>query len=304
MSQEIHPVRHAARQLIRELQLLDGRVGCCGLTVSECHLITELSQRGEATASELGELLVLEKSTMSRLVNKLVKKGLVCSRCCEDDRRARMLCLTEKGKKEAARVDDYANAQVTAALSFVSTGEEDEVYRGLDRYARSLRYARLSEEFDIRPIRREDNAAVANIIRDVMTEFGAVGKGYSIEDPEVDSMYEAYPAPHSVFYVVERNGEILGCGGMGPLEGGDEDVCELRKMYFRPELRGTGMGSKLLRQILEAARSAGFRLCYLETLGSMESARRLYRKHGFTDQKGPLGNTGHSGCNQYMTLTL
>ena len=67
----------------------------------------------------------------------------------------------------------------------------------------------------IRPARKEDNAEVARIIRDVMTEFGAVGRNYSISDPEVSAMYEAYPAPEAAFFVIEQDGRILGCGGMG-----------------------------------------------------------------------------------------
>jgi putative acetyltransferase len=51
----------------------------------------------------------------------------------------------------------------------------------------------------LRPIAVADNPAVAQIIRTVMTEFGAVGKGYSIEDPEVDAMYEAYQDPRSAY---------------------------------------------------------------------------------------------------------
>ena len=156
----------------------------------------------------------------------------------------------------------------------------------------------------IRPIRPGDNAAVAAIIRDVMTEFGAVGGNYSISDPEVDAMFEAYPPPAAAFFVVERGGRVLGCGGIGPLTGGPPDVCELRKMYFRPELRGTGMGTRLLGLLLEAARQAGYRRCYLETLGNMTGARRLYQKHGFEVLGRPLGDTGHSGCNAWMIRDL
>jgi len=156
----------------------------------------------------------------------------------------------------------------------------------------------------IRPIRPDDNAAVAGVIRDVMTEFGAVGCNFSISDPEVDAMYEAYPAPAAAFFVVEQAGRVLGCGGMGLLTGGPPDVCELRKMYFRPELRGTGMGTKLLERILDAARDAGYRRCYLETLGNMADARRLYGRHGFEPMDRPLGNTGHSGCNSWMIREL
>ena len=71
-------------------------------------------------------------------------------------------------------------------------------------------------------------------------------------------------------------------------------------MYFRPELRGKGLGARLLGQILEAAREKGFRRCYLETLESMGQARKLYRQHGFVPIDGPLGNTGHSACNSFM----
>jgi len=69
-------------------------------------------------------------------------------------------------------------------------------------------------------------------------------------------------------------------------------------------LRGTGSGGRLLARILEAARTAGYRQCYLETLGSMEAARRLYVKHGFSDIDTPLGKTGHSACNRWMVRDL
>jgi putative acetyltransferase len=150
----------------------------------------------------------------------------------------------------------------------------------------------------------KDNTAVARIVREVMTEYGAVGCNFSISDPEVDAMYEAYPAPAAAFFVVEAGSRVFGCGGMGPLVGGPADVCELRKMYFLPELRGTGMGAKLLAMILDAARRAGYRRCYLETLESMGEARRLYLKHGFEPIESPLGNTGHSGCNAWMIRDL
>ena len=69
----------------------------------------------------------------------------------------------------------------------------------------------------IRRIRQHDNAVVAQIIRTVMTEYGAVGEGYSIEDPEVDDMFGAYSGNRSAFFVIEMNGIIVGCGGIAPL---------------------------------------------------------------------------------------
>ena len=163
---------------------------------------------------------------------------------------------------------------------------------------------RLAMQYLTRPMQAADNPAVATIIRQVMTEFGAVGSDYSISDPEVDAMYEAYPAPQAAFFVIEHEGRVLGCGGMGPLAEGEPGVCELRKMYFLAELRGAGMGIRLLNTIFDAAREAGYQRCYLETLERMEQARRLYRRHGLEEIDGRLGDTGHSGCNRWMVKTL
>lgn len=160
-------------------------------------------------------------------------------------------------------------------------------------------------DFLIRPIRKADNAEVAKVIRTVMTSFGAVGEGFSIEDPEVDQMYEAYQGNQSVMYVVVRKEEkVLGCGGFAPLTGGDPDTCELRKMYFLEEARGKGLGRKMLEMSLVGAKEMGFKKCYLETLQHMEAARRLYEKVGFLPLSCALGNTGHGGCDSYYLLEL
>lgn len=156
----------------------------------------------------------------------------------------------------------------------------------------------------LRPIRECDIEMVEEIIRSVMTEFQAVGCGYSINDSEVDDMFAAYSPEGSAFYVVEADGRILGCGGYAPLNGGDKDTCELRKMYFLPELRGTGMGTQMLTLCLEEARRDGYRRCYLETLENMEKARNLYENHDFEYLDKPMGNTGHTGCGTWMSKAL
>ena len=159
-------------------------------------------------------------------------------------------------------------------------------------------------DFTIRPIEPRDDAAVAAIIRTVMPEFGASGEGFAINDPEVDWMHRAYAQPRSAYFVVEVEGVVLGGGGVAPLEGGDADTCELRKMYFLPRARGLGAGSALMATCVEAARGFGFRRCYLETLCGMDAAMRLYERSGFARIAAPLGATGHGGCNTFYLLDL
>jgi putative acetyltransferase len=117
-------------------------------------------------------------------------------------------------------------------------------------------------------------------------------------------MYSAYALEGSAFFVVELDGRILGCGGFGPLAGAEPDACELRKMYFSSELRGLGVGAKLLELCLDEASSAGYQRCYLETMDGMEQARHLYGGHGFKYLEQPMGNTGHTSCGTWMAREL
>ena len=156
----------------------------------------------------------------------------------------------------------------------------------------------------IRPITPADDSAMAAIIRAVMPEFGATGSGFAINDPEVDWMSRAYAEPRHAYFVLERDGAVLGGAGVAPLAGGDGDTCELRKMYFLREARGIGAGTAMMAQCLHAARDFGFRQCYLETLGGMDAAMRLYERSGFHRIDQPMGATGHGGCNAFYLLEL
>jgi len=161
-----------------------------------------------------------------------------------------------------------------------------------------------SVPYKLRPIEARDDAAMARIIRTVMPEFGATGSGFAISDPEVDWMSQAYAAPRSAYFVIERDGVVVGGGGVAPLVGGDDGTCELRKMYFLPEARGLGAGAAMMDRCLESARGFGFSQCYLETLSGMDAAMRLYERSGFRRVQAPLGATGHGGCDSFYLRPL
>lgn len=157
-------------------------------------------------------------------------------------------------------------------------------------------------KYGLRIAHAADDAAIAAIIRTVMPSFGACGAGFAINDPEVAGMSGAYRRARAAYFVVETGGRVVGGGGIAPLEGGPFRACELRKMYFLPEARGLGVGARLLARCLTVARGYGFGACYLETLTGMDAAQKLYRRAGFKALPGPLGTTGHHGCDRYYLL--
>ncbi len=162
----------------------------------------------------------------------------------------------------------------------------------------------MNPEYQLRLIQKKDNPQMANVIRKVMEEFGAVGEGYSINDPEVDQMFEAYDQVNARYYVIADGERILGGGGIAALQGASTSVCELKKMYFFPELRGLGFGKKMMFQCLEDAKALGYQQCYLETVERMEGANILYQKLGFKKLDHAMGSTGHSACESWYVIDL
>lgn len=156
----------------------------------------------------------------------------------------------------------------------------------------------------IREAKPGDAARIAYIIRTVMAEFGADGKGFAIHDEEVDDIPGVYSQKGWQYFVLQTDGVVTGGGGVAPLLGGPPDVCELKKMYMLKESRGVGLGSQLLKRCLAAARDFGYMKCYLETFHTMKHAMVLYEKKGFSPLPGPMGATGHFGCDHFYILDL
>jgi putative acetyltransferase len=160
------------------------------------------------------------------------------------------------------------------------------------------------ENYSIRKIEIKDNPFVAELIRAVFDELNIPKVGTAYEDVYLDFMFEEYNKPKSVYFVVESNGRIIGSAGIAPLENETETICELQKMYFLPETRGLGIGSKMMSNCLQAAKDFGFEKCYLETMPFMLDAQKLYKKVGFEYICSPMGSTGHVSCPIWMLKEL
>ena len=156
----------------------------------------------------------------------------------------------------------------------------------------------------IREIQQKDNESIAKVIRTIFHELDAPKVGTAYADPILDTLYEVYQAPRSVYYVVELEGKVVGGCGVAPLENAEVSVCELQKMYFAPEIRGFGYAEKIIKKCLEFAKTQGFEICYLETLSFMTAAQKLYKRMGFEHIEGPMGSTGHSSCEVWMTKNI
>jgi len=160
-------------------------------------------------------------------------------------------------------------------------------------------------EINIRTIEEKDNKAVANVIRSTLKEFGANHPGTVYYDESTDHLFESFnTTPRSVYYVAEFEKQIIGGAGIFPSPGLPQDTCELVKMYLLPPARGMGLGRNLIQKCIDYAASAGYQQIYLESMPELKKALTIYEKFGFEYLKGPMGNTGHFGCELWMIKQL
>ncbi len=158
--------------------------------------------------------------------------------------------------------------------------------------------------YSIRPIQKEDNSRVAQVIREVLLELGVPKIGTAYADAALECMFETYSEPRSSYFVVIDKGTLIGGGGIAPLANFNGNVCELQKMYFLPTARGRGIGAAMIKTCLQSAKAFNFEQCYLETMPYMKAAQNLYERVGFNYIDGPMGNTGHFSCPVHMLKEL
>ncbi len=152
----------------------------------------------------------------------------------------------------------------------------------------------------IQRIQREDNPAIAQLIREVLTEFGANKPGTVFTDPTTDNLFKLFETNHSSYFIAKENGVIVGGCGIYPTEGLPDGCIELVKLYVAKSYRSIGLGKQLMERSISTAVSEGYREIYLETLPELRIAVGLYEHLGFEYLDHPYGNSGHFACDLWM----
>ncbi|UTH72459.1 GNAT family N-acetyltransferase [Chromobacterium sp. IIBBL 290-4] len=296
-------LRALSRDMVRELGMLSSHCGAVELTPVEAHLLIEL-ESGPASNQQLADRLRVDKSNSSRPLQRLYERGLVVWRADPADGRSKLAALTEEGCSWLRWLHAAMDADMARVLAQLDEAERLRLEDGLSLFRRALRHADSQQGYTIRPLALADNGPLAALIRKVSAEY-RLGEGCSVHDPQLDALFQVYNRVDSRYLaIIAPDGRLLGGGGIAPLAGGGKGVCELQKMYFDPDLRGKGLGRRVLRLLLAKARALGYRQCYLETTSALAEATALYRAEGFVQLDARWGATGHGGCEICMARDL
>jgi ribosomal protein S18 acetylase RimI-like enzyme len=134
--------------------------------------------------------------------------------------------------------------------------------------------------FDIVPVRNAHDLASIMALFKAYAAALRVDLAYQNFDAELAKLPGKYAPPRGEILLARKpDGTALGCVALRPLEG--VGICEMKRLYITPEARGTGLGRRLIEEIVAAARIMGYREMRLDTLPDMTAAIARYRSAGF-----------------------
>lgn len=300
-SESINLLRRHARSVVRELGLLNDAYFEIGVTLAERHLLIELMDSPSPTMGEIAERLLLDKSTISRLIFKAAKKGYITCKTDKKDKRKRFLQMTEKGKQTLNAFEPIAFNQTKDALLTLTHEEMDAVHRGIALYAKGLRSSRTKEKleninhkieslseiddrlhqmgYSLRLFEQKDEEKLYEIYREVVDS----GSQFPYESNSMEEFHRHFFTPNGQVYVCHTlDGEVVGGFYLrANYSGRSSHIANAAYMISSP-YRGKGIGSLLIKASLHYAKNLGFQAMQFNmVLSQNKLAVKLYEKLGF-----------------------
>ena len=291
-------VRAASRDLVRELGFLHQTIAGTDLSASAVHAVVEIGAAGRLSSGALSAKLLLEKSTVSRLVKSLVERGDIREVRSPADGRSKHLLLTHQGEKTLAAITRHAERQVAAAIAPLGRRPRRAVLTGLEAYAAALKASRTAGT-----VAAPDNQAIVkqgyspSIIGRIVEMHGtyysrAAGFGVTFEARVARDLAEfatRLDNRASAIWYAEIDGSIVGAIAIDGEDLGDRRA-HLRWFIVDHGLRGIGLGTALIGSAIQFCDDHGFREIHLWTFKGLEAARRLYERNGFALAEEHLGD--------------
>jgi DNA-binding MarR family transcriptional regulator/L-amino acid N-acyltransferase YncA len=305
----VNELRRNARSVVRELGLLNDAYFEIGVTLAERHLLIELTTYPSPTMGEIAERLLLDKSTISRLISNAVKKGYVECVTDEKDKRKRFLIITEKGQQTLNAFEPIAFNQTKKALLTLTNEEIEIVHKGVALYAKGLKSSRVqstvgAENFSC----GADNIKKIESLPEIFSRLGQLGYTLDLfDEKDEESLYQIFQevvdsgsqfpyecssikefhrqffTPQGQVYVCHSlEGEVIGGFYLKANYPGRSNHIANAAYMIRNTYRGKGVGTLLVKASLYLAKDLGLHAMQFNmVLSQNKLAVKLYERLGF-----------------------
>lgn len=280
-STRVDAVRRFSRFYTRWIGLLGEGVLHSSFSLTEARVLYELAHRKNTTATQLAEVLGLDRGYLSRLIRRLQKLRLLVKERAPADGRVRVLSLTKKGRKTFEALNEASDAQVRSFLEGLADQDQHRLVKAMRSIERTLggEAGTFPATYILRPPEPGD-------LGWVVQRHGALyaaEHGWSQEfeglAAEILGRYvKNHDAKRERCWIAERHDEKVGSIFLMKKS---EQVAQLRMLFVDPRARGLGIGVRLVQECTRFARRTHYKKIMLWTDNHLHTARRIYEAEGY-----------------------
>ena len=276
----VQAVRGFNRFYTRQIGLLEDHPPSSALSLPEGRIVYVLATSETPTAASLSRELDMDKAQLSRLLAKLVDKGLVETRDDPGHGRRKILSLTPAGHSAFAKMDEGTRTSIAAMLTRLHPSQVGELVGAMDRIQ-----AALGPEANAAPVVLGDPVPgdIGWVIHRQAAlyaeEYGWDWTYEGLISRILGDFVAGFDAEREAAWIAEQQGRTV--GSIFLMRGDAPDTGRLRLLYVEPSSRGTGLGRRLVDACIEGARERGYDRLTLWTNDVLVSARRIYQATGF-----------------------
>lgn len=253
----------------------------------------ELYHNHSLTASDIITLLDIDKGYLSRILKNFEKDKMVSKAKSTKDKRASVLCLTDKGKAAFEVLNHFSEKQVERIFEHLTESDCKELVQKMKEIQQLInkKMEEMAQIIDLSDIRIRTTLKPGDL-GFVIHRHGRLyseeyNYGISFETYVGAGMYEFYqnynPEMDRV-WICEHGNRII---GFVLLMHRENNTAQLRYLYLEPEYRGIGLGKKLMQLYMDFMKEKGYQSSHLWTTHELHTAASLYQRHGFrlTEEK-------------------
>lgn len=304
MENTIAAVRQFNRNYTKWAGLLDEHLLASRFGLTEARVLYELATRKVTTASELISGLSVDPGYLSRIIKGFVKSGYLQRERSAEDGRQIKLSLSKKGEAAFRPLDEKSAEVVRHLLAKLSPEENRRLIAAMATIEELLGEVKENgEQIVLRAPRTGDFGWIVHRQAALYAQEYGWNEEFEALVADITARFiQNFKPGRERCWVADRKGEIL--GAIFVVEE-DAETAKLRMLYVEPAARGTGLGGRLVHEVVTFARGAGYRRIVLWTNDNLTAARRIYEKAGFTLKSSePHESFGHKLVGQYWELVL
>ena len=241
-------------------------------------VLFEIAGNPNFTAADIANLLEIDAGYLSRILKKLENRRVIERQPCKDDARRKTLSITELGQADLKKLHSTANKEVVTMTDGLSGLQMDSLIDSM-KNIEGLLSPQAPSMVELRQPRNGELGTMIQRHGELYPKEFGWDQTFEIEAGEVFSaFFKNHKLEKERVWIADIDGEFAGCIFLVKL---NDQTARLRALLVEPKFRGYQLGTKLVNQCIQFARSVGYKEITLWTCDQLKGARVIYSQAGF-----------------------